>query len=160
MNKKNTQKFVDMDNARYDDQKEIMEEIIRAQHCPFCLENIRNYHKQPILKEGRYWLITQNQWPYKHTKVHLLAIYKEHATNLAELDSKSGNELLDLLKWAELEYKIPGGGWAMRFGDTNYSAGTVNHLHVQFIQPDLEDPQYEPVRIKLGKDINSQEHML
>lgn len=151
MNKKNTQKYVDMDNARYDDQKKVMQEIIDAEHCPFCLENLRKYHKQPILKEGTYWLLTRNQWPYEYTKIHLLAIYKEHATNLAELDPQSGVELLELLQWVEAEYRIPGGGWVMRFGNTKYSAGTVNHIHVQFIQPDIDHPEYQPVRVKLGK---------
>lgn len=151
MNKKNTQQFVDLDNAREDEQKQVMQEIITADHCPFCLENLRKYHKQPILKEGKYWILTKNQWPYKYTKIHLLAIYKEHATKLSELDPQSGVELLQFMQWAEREHKIPGGGWAMRFGDTNYSAGTVNHLHVQFIQPDIEHPEFEPVRIKLGK---------
>jgi ATP adenylyltransferase len=143
--------FVDLDNAREEDQKQVMQDIINADHCPFCSENLKKYHKQPILKEGKYWILTTNQWPYKHTKYHLLAIYKDHAVNLSELDSQSGNELFELLKWAEEEYKVPGGGFAMRFGDTNYSAGTVNHLHVQFIQPDINSPEFEPVRVKLGK---------
>lgn len=145
------QKFVDIDNARKDEQKQVMREIIDADHCPFCLENLEKYHKMPILKEGKFWIITENQWPYDHTKVHLLAIYKVHATTLAELDSESGKELLEMMQWAEKELKIPGGGFSMRFGDTNFSAGTINHIHVQFIQPDLDSPGYKPVRIKLGK---------
>ena len=145
------QNFVDIDNSREEDQKQVMEDIISAGHCPFCEENLRKYHKQPILKEGRYWIVTDNQWPYKNTKVHLLIIYKKHATDLSQLDPKSGRELLELVAWAEKEYQIPGGGWAMRFGDTNYSAGTVNHIHVQFIQPDISAPDFKPVRIKLGK---------
>lgn len=143
--------FVDLDNAREDEQKKVMKEIISADHCPFCLDNLKKYHKQPIIKEGKYWLLTNNQWPYKHTRYHLLAIYKEHATNLSELDPNSGKELLEFMQWLEKKYKIVGGGFAMRFGDTNYSAGTINHIHVQFIQPDLKSSKYEPVRIKIGK---------
>ena len=70
---------------------------------------------------------------------------------MSKLDPNAGKELLEFVAWAEEKYKIPGGGWSMRFGDTNYSAGTVNHIHVQFIQPDLDDPEFKPVRIKLGK---------
>jgi len=161
MNKKNTrntrnnvnanQKFVDIDNAREADQKIVMQDIIDAGHCPFCQENLKKYHKQPVLKEGKFWILTSNQWPYKFAKVHLLAIYKNHAENLAQIDPKSGVELLEFLQWAEKEYQILGGGWIMRFGDTNYSAGTVNHIHVQFIQPEINNPKFEPVRIKLGK---------
>jgi diadenosine tetraphosphate (Ap4A) HIT family hydrolase len=155
MNKKITQKnshqFVDLDNAREDDQKKVMQEIFDADHCPFCLENLRKYHKQEVLREGKFWMLTSNQWPYKFTKVHLLAIYKEHATKLSDLNPDSGKELLELLQWAEKKFKIVGGGFVMRFGDTNYSAGTVNHLHIQFIQPDISHSKFEPVRIKLGK---------
>lgn len=145
------QPLVDIDNSRLEEQRVVMEQIIEAGHCPFCRENLQKYHKQEILKEGEYWLVTKNQWPYKHTKVHLLIIYKQHATNLTELDPKSGVELLEFVQWAQEKFQIPGGGWAMRFGDTNYSAGTVAHIHVQFIMPDIDHPEYEPVRIKIGK---------
>lgn len=146
-------KFVDLDNARLDDQKAVMQDIIAADHCPFCPENLLKYHKEPILKEGRYWLLTTNQWPYANTKVHLLLIHKTHIEHLSELDPASGAELIELAQWAAKEYAIPGGALAMRFGDTEYSAGTVAHLHVQLLLPDIDAPGYdsEPVRIKVGK---------
>ena len=146
-------KFVDMDNARLDDQREVMKDIIDADHCPFCLENLQKYHKQPILKDGKYWLLTTNQWPYAHTKVHLLLIYKTHVERLSELDPAAGVELLELAQWAEKEFSIPGGGLALRFGDTDYSAGTVAHLHAQLLQPDIDAPDYDekPVKVKIGK---------
>jgi len=148
--KKNKQ-FVDIDNAREDEQIEVMRGIARAEHCPFCVENLKKYHKQPILKETKYWLLTQNQWPYKNTKLHLLIIYKEHATSLGELKSEAGSEFFELAKWVEKKFEIPGGGLAMRFGDTRYSAGTVNHVHVQFLVPDIEGENYKPTRFKIGK---------
>ena len=148
-----TKSFVDLDNAREDDQRDVMRDIIAAGECPFCAENLRKYHKQPILRESEHWLLTTNQWPYDHTKLHLLAIYKTHAERLSELVPEAGRDLLELMQWAEAEYDVPGGGWAMRFGDTDHSAGTVLHLHAQFLVPDLESPGYEPVRIKIGKQL-------
>ena len=150
---KNNKQFVDLDNARVAEQRKVMEQIIKAGHCPFCLENFIKYNNKPFLKEGKFWFLVKNKWPYKHTKVHLLAIYKKHAVNLQELDPEAGKELIELMQWIEKEYQVPGGGIAMRFGDTNYSAGTVNHLHVQFIQPDIHHPDYleRPVRVKIGK---------
>jgi ATP adenylyltransferase len=146
-------KFVDLDNARVEEQKKVMEDIADANHCPFCLENLQKYHKKPILKEGEYWLLTENQWPYENTTIHLLAIYKQHVTDLASLDPEAGKELLEMMQWAETEFKIPGGGFVVRFGDTDYSAGTVNHLHAQLLQPDIHAPTYldKPVKIKIGK---------
>ena len=146
-----SKQFVDMDNAREDDQRQVMQQIIEDAHCPFCMENLRKYHKQQILKDGKYWILTPNQWPYENTKLHLLAILKVHAEVLSEIAPEAGQELLELFAWVEKEYDVPGGGFAVRFGDTNYSAGTVAHLHAQYIVPDIEKPGFTPVRVKIGK---------
>ncbi len=144
--------FVDLENARLDEQKKVMAEIVENGHCPFCLENLQKYHKKPFLKEGKYWIVTENQWPYEFTKIHLLAIYKKHAENLQEVEPAAGEELFRFFQEFEKEYGVPGGGFAVRFGDTNYSAGTVKHIHAQFIMPDIEHPDFKSVRFKLGKE--------
>ncbi|MBP7875888.1 HIT family protein [Candidatus Woesebacteria bacterium] len=151
--KDTSKKFVDIDNSRVDEQRTVMQDIVAADHCPFCLENLKAYHKEPILKEGAHWIVTKNQWPYDHTKVHLLFISRKHATRLEDLDLAAGAELLELAQWAVKEYSIVGGGLVLRFGDTNYSAGTVAHLHAQLLFPDIEAPDYDekPVKVKIGK---------
>lgn len=149
---KSNNSFVDIDNSRGGEQTEVMKKIQQQNHCPFCPEHLGEYHKPIIVKEGKHWVITPNQWPYKNTKVHYLAIYKKHATQLHELPPEAGAELITLFGQIEQEEHILGGGFAMRFGDTRYSAGTVNHLHAQFIVPDIDKPDFEPVRFKLGKD--------
>lgn len=143
--------FVDLDNARQDDQREVMEQIIAEGTCPFCLENLQKHHPQPLLKKGEYWVLTENRWPYEHTKHHILAISTKHVETLSELDPAAGAELFKLFAEIEREYNVPGGGLALRFGDTDYSAGTVNHLHAHFIEPDITAPEYQPVRFKIGK---------
>ncbi len=143
--------FVDLDNARQEDQTRVMEEILAADHCPFCEENLRKYHKKPILRETSHWILTENQWPYDYTDHHFLIIYRDHVEHLQQLDPQAGEELFELIAWVEKEYDLPGGGVAMRFGDTRYSAGSVAHLHVQLLVPDIDDPNYQPVRVKIGK---------
>lgn len=143
--------FVDLDNARVEEQKQVMRDIIEAGHCPFCAQNLKKYHQLPIIKESKYWLLTTNQWPYKNTKFHFLAIYKQHVTKLQQINPLAGRELIELFTWLEKEYQIRGGGWVMRFGETKYSAGSVSHLHAQFIVPDLESDNYQPIRVKIGK---------
>lgn len=144
--------FVDLDNGREKDQIEEMKKIVEAGHCPFCPENLYLYHKQPNELEGTHWFITKNQWPYKNTKHHYLAILKRHAEELYELSEQEGGELIVLLGQLQKKLNAPGGGLSLRFGDTNYSAGTVKHLHAQFIIPDAEADDFIPVRVKLGKD--------
>jgi diadenosine tetraphosphate (Ap4A) HIT family hydrolase len=150
MTKKNT--FVDLDNARVDEQRAVMAQIIKDNHCPFCLTNLKKYHTPPIIKETKDWLLTTNRWPYKNTKYHLLIIHKKHKEMLSELTAQEGAQLVELLKFAQQYTQAPGGGFAMRFGDTNYSAGTIKHLHAQFIVPDINAPDFKPTRFKIGKD--------
>ena len=150
---KNKNTHIDLDNARVKEQKKVMTNILQADHCPFCSENLKKYHRKPIIKETKYWILTKNQWPYQHTQLHLLAIYKNHKTNLADLKPEAGQELIKLFQWVEKEYNVPGGGFVMRFGDTDYSAGTVAHIHAQFLVPDIHHPSYleKPVKVKIGK---------
>lgn len=143
--------FVDLDNARYDEQREVMKKIIKDDVCPFCSEQLEKYHKEPVLKRGKFWIATANHWPYEHTQTHLLFILIEHATKLSEIPAGAGDELIEFAQWAEKEFAAPGGGFSVRFGDTNFSAGSVDHLHAQFIVPDWNAEDFEPVRVKLGK---------
>lgn len=143
--------FVDVDNARLEEQRQVMQTIIDNAECPFCMENLHKYHPKPILKETEHWILTENAWPYAHTKLHLMAILKTHAERLSEIPAGAGEELLNLFATVEKEYQVPGGGMVLRFGDTNHSAGTVKHLHAQFLWADIEKPDFEPVRIKIGK---------
>lgn len=144
--------FVDIDNSREEEQVKVMEKIIEDGECPFCMDNFKKYHEQEVVKDGKHWILTPNRWPYKNTRHHLLAILKIHAENLQEIPKGAGEELIELFQWMEKEYSIPGGGWAMRFGDTNYSAGTVKHIHAQFIVPEIDGDDFKPVRFKIGKD--------
>jgi len=73
--------------------------------------------------------------------------------SLSDLSPAAGQELFELIAEIEQSYAIKGGGLAMRFGDTDYSAGTISHLHVQLIEPDIESPNFVPVRIKIGRNL-------
>jgi len=155
-----TKPFVAVENSREPDQIKVMRQIAAAAHCPFCPDHLSKYHTQPILHETDNWLVTTNQWPYKHTQFHFLLILKTHATSLVELEQKvgaakaaqAGAELFSLVAKLERQYSLPGGGFAMRFGDPDYSAGSVTHLHVQLVTPNIDAPEYQPIRIKIGKD--------
>lgn len=125
---------------RRKDQKEIMKKIKNEGHCPFCIENYKKYHKKPIIKEGSFWIITDNQWPYKNVKHQILAIYKYHIEHIKEMDPEAGKELFSLFKEVSKKRNIPGGCIAIRFGSSpigNYG-NSVKHLHAHLIEPDLE----------------------
>jgi len=148
------QEFINMEAVRRDDQRQIMLEIQKAGHCPFCRENLDRYHKKPILKEGRFWLLTENQWPYKKVKHQLLAIYKTHIEHLSELDPEAGQELIEFFSEEARKRDIPGGGLAMRFGSSQdgHYGSSVGHLHAHLIEPDLNalEPK-ETWKMKFGQ---------
>ena len=61
-------------------------------------QNLSEYHKKPIIKEGKYWILTDNQWPYKKIKHQVLAIYKNHIEHIEEIDPEAGKELIGLFQ--------------------------------------------------------------
>ncbi|MDE2038237.1 MAG: hypothetical protein KGI69_03395 [Patescibacteria group bacterium] len=148
-------KFINLVHIRREDQKKVMSEIASQGHCPFCRENLEKYHKKPILKEGDYWLLTDNQWPYEKVKHQLLAIYKTHIEHIKDMDPAAGAELISLFKEEALKRGIVGGGIAMRFGsnpDKGTYGSTVLHIHAHLIEPDLDalEPG-EAFRFKFGQ---------
>lgn len=146
-----------MSTIRRDDQRRVMEEIKRAGHCPFCRENLSKYHKNPILKEGRFWLLTDNQWPYENIKHQVLAIYKTHIEHLEEMDPEAGKELIELFAEETKRRKITGGGVAIRFGSSKYGnyGSSVLHIHAHLIEPNLETlGETESWKFKFGQPKN------
>lgn len=151
MTKTKTKKdYVALENSRLDEQCQVMRQIIADGVCPFCPENLARYHKQPILRAGKYWVLTHNQWPYGGTKHHLLIIYKTHIEHLEEMAPAAGQEMIELFQGASKEYGVSGGGLAMRFGGPEYGS-TVRHLHAHLIHPDLDDPQHPGIKFGISK---------
>ncbi len=149
---------IELSTVRHEKQRKVMEQIKEDGVCPFCMENLSKYHKNPILIEGDYWLITDNQWPYEKVKHQVLAIHKEHIEHIKDLKPKAGAELFKLFGQVAKERNIPGGGVAIRFGSNpehgNYGS-SVKHLHAHLIEPDLEAlKETEAFRFKFGQPKN------
>ncbi len=146
--------LINLTNAdRSDDQTRVYQEIARRGECPFCIDNLHKSHQQPIIREGEHWLITPNQWPYRYTATHLLAITKKHVMRISDFGEEAGEvgaELFTHISWAESEYKIAAGGLAMRFGDTTNTGASVAHLHAHIIQPDPGKPSDARVKFKIS----------
>ena len=150
-------KYINLGHVRREDQKEVMKTIEAAGHCPFCRENLDKYHKNPILKEGIFWLLTDNQWPYEKVKHQLLAIYKTHIEHIKDIDPEAGRELIELFAEETKKRNISGGGIAIRFGRSNHGSygSTVFHIHAHLIEPDLEAlAPDEAWRFKFGQPNN------
>lgn len=157
MNGKKENDFINMNAIRREDQKIVMKEIKKQGHCPFCRENLEKYHKNPILKEGKYWLLTENQWPYEKIKHQLLAIYKTHIEHIEDIDPEAGKELFEMFAEEATKRNIPGGGVAIRFGKSEHGnyGSSVLHIHAHLVEPDLEAlSESEAWRFKFGEPKN------
>lgn len=120
-------------NARFSEQLNKMKEMHKLGICMFCKEGMKKYHGAPILREKKWWFVTKNDYPYEGTKVHILIAYKKHIDSINNISSGAMTELLGHIKWIIKKYKMPGGVFAMRFGDTNYTGATIKHLHAHII---------------------------
>lgn len=148
--------YIRLENARTDEQRETMRQIAKDNVCPFCSANLAEYHKKDIISEGKYWLLTENQWPYEGAKSHLLAISRDHVESLGDLDPEAGAELFKLFQNAIKEFSIEGGTLALRFGNHSKYASTVKHLHAHLIDPDVNNPEHEGVKFTVSKPATSQ----
>lgn len=141
---------VNLAHARTSFQRTVMKQIVRDKVCPFCMEHFLKYHTKPIIREGRYWVLTENFEPSKGSKHHLLAVSKKHVRHFKELPPAAQSELFKLFGDELHKRKIPGGTLFMRFGDTDYTGGTVEHLHAQLVSGDKRGKNKEPLITYLG----------
>ncbi len=120
---------INLAHGRPGNYDKLLKKIDQDGVCPFCPKNLKLYHKKPLIKETSGWFLTTNQIPYAGLKHHWLFISKKHITTLSKLTPKDWSELGGLIKFLEKKYKIPGGSFFIRFGETDYTGASVSHLH-------------------------------
>lgn len=148
-----TTSFVELGNARHDEQRELMERIAASGECPFCAGSRWNKELRPVICSGEFWDVRENRWPYENARVHLLFILKTHAEDLRDLPAGAAEELLTLCTELETTYALVNGALCMRFGDTSKNGATVRHLHAHLIVAGITDrahQDYKPVRFRVG----------
>lgn len=127
-----------------------MQELTSKGICAFCPEHFIEYHDNPIEFETRHWIVTKNDYPYDHTKLHLLLITRKHVQKLSQLSKAARADMLEAVTQIERTYKLPSFSIVMRVGDILFNGGSVDHLHAQFI---VGDGSPEGVRIKIGSGL-------
>ena len=145
--------FVNLKNAgaRPDDTYEnVIKKIRKAGVCPFCTKYLGRYHKKPIIKTGKYWLLTENMYPYEGAKHHLLLVHKKHIESFSEISPAAWKELRTLIDFAAAKRKIKGGAMLIRFGNTLYTGASVTHLHANVISPDTRKKNRQPILARVG----------
>ncbi len=143
--------FVNLNNAkRSEEYWRAIEKIKKDGVCPFCPENLQKYNKTPILREGNFWILTDNMYPYKGAKHHILLIHKKHIEHVQKISEEAWSELLELVELETKKRGIRGGTFYMRFGDTLHTGASVTHLHANIISADTDDKNREPIYARVG----------
>lgn len=145
-----------LDNARGDQQRQIMEELQATSECFLCEETIRRVvAKYPGVStspfhHGEHWFVKQNDFPYG-TRHHYIIVPKRHVTKLEDLTVKEFAELQEMVVWVNQRFQLPGGSLFVRYGDMSYTGATLSHLHFHIISGVAERKgETEPVRAKLA----------
>lgn len=123
----------------------VINQIAKDGVCPFCPEHLANYHKNPVV-EREMWLVTDNMYPYKPSKLHRLIIHKEHITHMNQITPHGWHVLMEILGEEVAKNNVSGGSLIMRFGDTKFTGASVSHLHMHIVQSDPDDPSYDKTK--------------
>jgi diadenosine tetraphosphate (Ap4A) HIT family hydrolase len=144
------EKILNLKNARVPHQEKQMKRILARGICPFCKKYFAEYHAASILKEGKYWFITKNDYPYEGSSQHWLLVHKKHIATVQEITKKGFEELGEFLSWVEKNFNIQGGSFVMRFGDINYTGATISHLHAHVVVGSRQTKKSVGIKVKVG----------
>lgn len=143
--------FVDRRHAKSDQYARDLAEIQAQGVCPLCPDVFPGkWHTNPILNTIGSWLITRNMHPYPNAQEHFLIVGERHIENITELLPDDLAAIHQLACWATLEFHLPGGLLALRFGNTEFTGATVKHLHAHLVVPAEIDGQVQVVNIPVG----------
>lgn len=133
--------FVNVNNAgKRKEYRKWLEKIATEGVDPFSLEYMESHNKNPILKKYKYWFVTESLTPYPGSIHHFVVISSTYVEFFEELHPEAVTELQLLIKEINKEYGIKGGGFWMRYGDTELTGATVMRLHAHIIAADPEGP--------------------
>lgn len=144
---------VDTENAtvvKRNDYGDILKKIVDGGFCPFCEEHLFKHHRRPLIYKSKYWLVTENAWPYTGTRLHILFIARPHIETTEEMPSVMWNELHKFYRTLIRKYKIKGATLMLRSGDTKLTGASVNHLHAHLVVGTTRTEKSKPIKALVG----------
>jgi ATP adenylyltransferase len=137
-------------NSRSAEQTADMEQLEARGTCLFCAEHLDFDQEQIVLHRTARWTVTQNEFPYRGTKYHLLLVPNEHEVDVLDLPYETQIDIWEALAWAKREYALDFWSWAGRNGDCACTGGTIRHVHIHVVVGNVDDPDHIPVRFKMS----------
>jgi diadenosine tetraphosphate (Ap4A) HIT family hydrolase len=141
---------VRVEHGREKRQVKQMRQIAKDGVDPFDWKILPKYHKPPVLRRGKFWLVTENEFPYKGTAVHLLLIYRKRVRFPSETAPAAWTELQRHLAWIEKQHSLKSASLVMRFGDPDHTGASVDHLHLHVIAGGKRTRGAEKIKTTVG----------
>lgn len=137
-------------NSRSAEQSAEMQRLEEAGVCLFCPDALAANPDHPALHRTTWWTVTRNRFPYANTRLHLLLLPTAHVRDLVDLPAAAQAEFWDVLAWVREHFELTFYGLGVRCGDCAATGGTIHHVHVHVVVGDVDDPEHQPVRMKLS----------
>jgi diadenosine tetraphosphate (Ap4A) HIT family hydrolase len=135
-------------NFRVDEQLAEMRRLEREGICLFCPDRLSTASQ--VLHRTAQWTVVPNRYPYRETRLHLLLVPDEHVTDMADLSEGAQHDFWAALRWVKLHYGLAHYGLAARNGESEFTGGTIRHLHIHVLQGDVDQPDHQGVRVRLS----------
>ncbi len=144
---------VDTKNAtvvKRNDYVKTLNAIVAGGFCPFCEEHLFKHHRKPLLYKSKYWLVTENSWPYKGSRFHFLFISRIHVETTEEMSSAMWIDLQRQYRKLVNEKRMEGATLMIRSGDTEITGASVNHLHAHLVVGAQRTKNTKPIKALVG----------
>jgi len=135
-------------NFRVDEQLAEMRRLEVEGVCLFCPGHLPAASE--VLHRTARWTVVPNRYPYRETRLHLLLVPDEHVTDMADLSEDAQRDFWTALRWVKVQYGLGHYGLAARNGDSEFTGGTIRHLHIHVLQGEVDDPDHQGVRVRLS----------
>ena len=142
-------KQVDIGNSMVvprSDYTKTLNAIITGGFCPFCEKHLFKHHSRPLIYKSKYWLVTENAWPYKGARFHFLFIAREHIEAIEDMSPALWTDLQKLYRKLVRENNIKGATLMIRSGATKFTGASVSHLHAQVISGSPRTKNTKPIK--------------
>ncbi|HEX6870630.1 MAG TPA: HIT domain-containing protein, partial [Micromonosporaceae bacterium] len=116
-------------NYRTEEQLADMRRLEAEGICIFCPQHLTTDPDHRVEYQTRHWAVVANKFPYTNTRLHYLLVPDEHVTDMADLSAPVQQDFWTALTWLRERHQLTYYGLAVRNGESEFSGGTIRHLH-------------------------------
>ncbi|MDO8593859.1 MAG: hypothetical protein Q7R59_03110 [bacterium] len=102
--------------------------------CPFCPTELERRGRTELYRADN-WMLLENEFPRADTEQMMLIVPVGHRTIDDYIRPEDWQNIGVLFDYCVERFGFEGGALLMRFGDPRDHAGTIDHLHLNVIQP-------------------------